>query len=140
MTPVFLPVGNILSCSWYYEWKNSVIPIWVRFGSGQFLLLGWGRVGSSQLFLVWVWVWKISPKYNKFFYFSPLVLQKSLRVGSKSTQVKDSSASYLLRVKSMLGPGRVMSCQGQSLVFYSFDILSFGLDLPLGGVQSVFPI
>jgi len=55
--------------------------------------LGW--VNFLLLGLVWVSVWKISPNH-KFFNFFPS--------GQKLFgQVKDESASYLLRVKSMLG-------------------------------------
>jgi len=51
-----------------------------------------------------VWIWKIFPKSHKFF-------KKSLQLGSKSTRVKDGSASYLLRVKDTFGLG-----QGPSLL------------------------
>jgi len=54
--------------------------------------------------MVWVWIWKISPKNDKFF---SLGSKKSLRVGSESTQVEGGLASYLLLVKSKLGSGRV---------------------------------
>jgi len=47
-------------------------------------------------------------------YLLPFGSKKSLRVGSKSTQVKGGLASYLLRVKSKLGSG-----QGPSLTFNS---------------------
>jgi len=39
--------------------------------------------------MFWVWIWKISPKNVKIFNFFPFGSKKSLRVGSKSTQVKD---------------------------------------------------
>jgi len=35
-------------------------------GSDQFFV---ARVGSGQLFMVWVWIWKISPKNVKFQFF-----------------------------------------------------------------------
>jgi len=57
--------------------------------------------------MFWVWDWKISPKIAKFFNFYPSGKKKSLWVGSKSTWVKGRAASYLLRVKSMIGSGRV---------------------------------
>jgi len=41
-------------------------------------------------------------KIPNFTIFSPSEQKKSYWVGSKNTQVKDGSASYLLRVKSML--------------------------------------
>jgi len=56
--------------------------------------------------MVWVWVWKISPKNIKFSILFPSDQKKSLRVGSESTLVKGGSASYLLRVKSKLGSGQ----------------------------------
>jgi len=65
--------------------------------------------GSGQPSVVWVWVWKISPKNPWFFNFCPSG-QKSV-VGSKSTRVRARLASYLLRVKSMFGSG-----QGPTLV------------------------
>jgi len=72
----------------------------VVMGSGQFFAACLG-----QPFLVWVWVWKISPKNLKFFNFFPFGSKKSHQVKSKSTQVKDWSAHYLLHVKSMLRSG-----------------------------------
>jgi len=57
--------------------------------------------------MVWVGIWKISPKNVKFFNFFPLGQKKSLWAGSKSTWVKGGSASYLLRVKSKLRSGWV---------------------------------
>jgi len=62
---------------------------------------------SGQLFIVWVWIWKISPKNVNFF---PFGSKKFLLVVSKSTWVKGGSASYLQWVKSKLGSG-----QGPSL-------------------------
>jgi len=70
-------------------------------GPGQKFLLR-----SGQPSLVWVWVWKISPKYQKNFNFFPSGQKKSNWVGSKSNQVKAGSASFLLRVKSMLSSGQ----------------------------------
>jgi len=84
--------------------------------SGQFIV---ARVGSGQPFIVWVWIWKISPKNVKFF---PSGRKKSLRVGSKSTRVKGGSASYLLRVKSKLESG-----QGPSLVLSHFFPIFVGI-------------
>jgi len=48
--------------------------------------------------------------------FFPFGSKKSLWVGSKSTPAKGGSASYLLRVKSMLGSG-----QGPSLSLRDFS-------------------
>jgi len=75
---------------------------WV--GSGQFFV-AWVRSGQPPL--VWVWVWKLSPKIPNFSVLFPLDQKKSHRVGLRSTWVKAGSASYLLRVKSMLSLGWV---------------------------------
>jgi len=71
-----------------------------RVGSGQFFA---ARVGAGQPFMVWVWIWKISPKNVN--------LGRQNLFGSESTRVEGGPASYLLRVKSKLGLG-----QGPSLV------------------------
>jgi len=78
------------------------------------VVIGLGQVnffaawaGSRQPSLFWVRVWKIPPKNPKIFNFFSFGSKKSLRVGSKL----DGFASYLLRVKSMLGSG-----QGPSLL------------------------
>jgi len=63
----------------------------------------------GQPFLVWVWIWKFSPKNPKFSIFCPSGQEKCYWVGSKSTGVKGGSASYLLQVKSMLGSGPISS-------------------------------
>jgi len=44
---------------------------WV--GSGQFFV---AQVGSGQPFVVWVWIWKFSPKNTKFFNFFPFESKK----------------------------------------------------------------
>jgi len=76
-------------------------------GLGQKLLT---RVGSGQLSLVWVWIWKISPKNHKFFNFfhSKKISSSQVKEYPGQTQL----GSYLLRVKSMLGSG-----QSPSLVY-----------------------
>jgi len=43
-------------------------------------------VGSGQLSLVWVWVWKISPKNPKFFNFFP--------IGSKKKPISSRVKNY----------------------------------------------
>jgi len=76
----------------------------------------------GQPFMVWSWVWKISPQNVKFFNFFPSGQKKSFGVGSKSTRVKGRSASYLLRLKSMLEFGQI------SNIFYSwYKITKFHL-------------
>jgi len=73
---------------------------------------GWGQIFAAWVrlaaYLVWVKVWKISPKNSKFSIICPAGQKKSHQVGSKSTWVKAGSASYLLKVKSMLGSGQVL--------------------------------
>jgi len=81
-----------------------------RVGSCQFFV---ARVRSDQPFLVLVW--KISPKNHKFFNFFPSVKKNPHWVGSKSARVKDGSASYLLRVKSMLGSRHIFSLIAKAL-------------------------
>jgi len=83
-------------------------------GPGQKFLM---RVGSGQPFMVWVWIWKISPKNVKFFNFFALrVKKKHCWVRSESTRGGGGLASYLLRVKSKLGSG-----QGPYLLCDVFD-------------------
>jgi len=77
-------------------------------GPGQKFLT---RVRLGQPFMVWVWIWKISPKNVKFFNFFPLGSKKISSGRVRSTRVEGELASYLLRVKSKLGSG-----QGPSLV------------------------
>jgi len=64
------------------------------------------RVRLGQPFMVWVWLWKISPKNIKFFNFFLFGSKKYLRVRSE-IRVEGGLASYLLRVKSKLKSGRV---------------------------------
>jgi len=40
------------------------------------IFCGSGWVGLGQPFMVWVWIWKISPKNVKFFNFFPFVAKK----------------------------------------------------------------
>jgi len=81
-------------------------------GPGQNFLtrIGSGQVGSA-IYGLGLNLENFLYKNIKFFNFFLFGLKKSPRVGSKHTQVKGGSASYLLRVKSMLGSG-----QGPSLV------------------------
>jgi len=103
---------KLLVSHWSYFWKlhpvNSILPYIILAKTFQQFLT---RVASVQPFMVWVWIWKISPKNFKFFNFFPSGQKKSLWVGSESTRVKGGLASYLLRVKTKLGSG-----QGPSLL------------------------
>jgi len=63
--------------------------------------------------MVWVRIWKITPKIFSFFF--PSGQKKLLQFGSGNTRVKAGSASYLLQVKSNLGSGQGPSldlCEG----------------------------
>jgi len=74
--------------------KGAWVQWWVRV---NFFV---ARVGLGQPFMVWVWIWKISPKQVKFLNF--------LSFGSKkisSGQVRKYPGRR--RVKSKLGSGRV---------------------------------
>jgi len=51
-----------------------------RVGSYQIFV---ARAGLGQPSVVWVWIWKISPKNVKFFNFLPFGSKKSHRVGSE---------------------------------------------------------
>jgi len=103
---------------------------WPR--SGQIFV---AQVGSGQPSLVWVWIWKFSPKNPKFFSFLTFGSKKCHRVGLKSTRVKAGSASYLVRVKSMLGSG-----QGPSLLSMMFSFKAFILISPLLCKRTHIPI
>jgi len=79
-----------------------------RVGSGQILV---ARVGSGQQSLIGVW--KISPLRSQFFLFG----SKKISSGQVKKHLGQSrSASYLLRVKSMLELG-----QGPSLINIAFS-------------------
>jgi len=79
-----------------------------RVGSGQFFV---ARVRSGRVSHLWFGIEfrKFPLKASNFSIFYPSGQKKSLQVGSESTRVKAGSASYLLRVKSKLGSGRVGS-------------------------------
>jgi len=77
-----------------------------RVGSG--LVMGTfiffvAQAGSGQVSLVWVW--KISLKNPKFFYFFPFGFQKISSVMSKGTRVKYGLTPYFLREKVCSGQG-----------------------------------
>jgi len=80
---------------------------WVRS-----IFCGSGRVSQ---FMVWVWIWKISPKIFQFF---SLQVKKNLFV-LESTRIEGGSASYLLRVKSKLGSGPISSMCPSFLIRFS---------------------
>jgi len=85
------------------------------------------RSNKNFCFLCWVgsatFVWGLEifplniPNFSMFY---PLGQKKSHCVGSKSTRVKAGLASYLLRVKSVIGSG-----QGPSLTLTAHLLVSF---------------
>jgi len=86
----------------------------VMMGPGQNFLTrvgsifcGSGQVGSGSNLWFGLEFGKFPLKMSNFSIFFPSGQKKLLRVGSESTRVKAGSASYLLRVKSKLGSGRV---------------------------------
>jgi len=83
--------------------KNNNVHNWYsdRLGRVNFLLLELGRV-SHPWFGFGVGKFPLKITSFQFFHFRS---KKYLRVGSKSTWVKDGAASYLLWVKSKLGLG-----------------------------------
>jgi len=93
---------------------------WSCFLDVKVITVKWGIPGWVNLLLFrsgrasHLWVWKISPK-NPIFPIFSFWVKKSHQVGSKNTQVKEGSGSYLLQVKSVLGSVWVGS-QGPSLL------------------------
>jgi len=87
-------------------------------GSGSFDPCRFGSIFCVSDWVSYLWFefgfGKFPLKMSNFSIFCRLGPKKSLRVGSKSTWTKDGSASYLLRVKSILG-----LCQGPSLVLFN---------------------
>jgi len=114
----------------FYGWKSSNFYVWTCLASVKSLVFfsdGSGskfltRVGLDQPFIVWVWIWKISPKNVKFFNF--------FLFGSESTRVEGGSASYLLRVKSKLGSGRV-----RAHLYYCSLVANHHLKLSISSVN-----
>jgi len=95
-----------------------------RVGSGQFFV---ARVGSGQPFMVWVWIWKISPKNVKFFNFFPLGQKiSSVRVrkypGRRRVGLLFTAVQKYARVGSGQGPFLVRIINKKTrafLLFYS---------------------
>jgi len=79
---------------------------WPGSGRINFLWLGSGRVSHLWFGLEFG---KFPLKMSNFSIFFPSGQKKLLRIGSESTRVKAGSTSYLLRVISKLGSGRVGS-------------------------------
>jgi len=77
-----------------------------RVASGQFFV---ARIGLGRVRHLWFGFefWKFPQKTSNFSIFCPSGQKKLLRVRSESTRVEAGLASYLLRVKSKLGSGRV---------------------------------
>jgi len=93
-----------LYCSWGRE--NLCIPLnWDVSSNGSGVKKFWPGLG--QPFMVWVWV--ISSKIVKFFNFFPSDQKNLFGSDQKVPGSKAYITSYLMRVKSMLGLGRVGS-------------------------------
>jgi len=116
---IWLNLGNCIFWGNYFELLNISLLVLSSDGSGSknfdprwvnFLWLWSGRVWSGQPFMVWVWIWKISPENVKFFNFFPF-RSKKISLGWVRKYPGQRRVSILLRVKSMLGLG-----QGPSLV------------------------
>jgi len=76
-----------------------------------FCCLGWVRPG--QLSLVWVWIWKISPKNSKFINIFPIGSKNLFRLG----QIVLGSRMVALILMESQKFDRVGSGQGQFLTF-----------------------
>jgi len=69
------------------------------------IFCGSGRVGLGQPFMVWVWIWKISPKNVKFSIFCPSGQKNLFRSGRK---VPESEAGQpLIYSGSKVSSGQV---------------------------------
>jgi len=84
-------------------------------------------MGPGQPFMVWVWIWKISPKNVKFFNFFPF---RSKKISSGRVK-KYESASYLLWVKSKLGSGRVGSGSISGFLFILWFTISSNMSVTI---------
>jgi len=95
--------------------------------SGKFFVARVGSVRASHLWFEFEFG-KFPLKKSNFSIFYPSGQKKSLRVRSKSIQVKGGLASYLLRVKSKLGSGQGPSLPNSAR---NLDVTKeFVLDLP----------
>jgi len=78
----------VLNCPWTCKMlytglylpteENPWWVFWLAMGPGQYFV---ARVGLGQPFMVWVRIWKFSPKYVKFFNFFPLGQKNIFRLG-----------------------------------------------------------
>jgi len=87
------------------KYKTSLLSssVWSSDGSGS-KFFDPGRVGSGQPFMVWVWIWEISPKIMKFFNFFPFVSKKNIfRSGRKVTWLNAGLPLIYGRSKSSTG-------------------------------------
>jgi len=101
--------GSLMGLAFFIA-KNACLLV---MGPGQKFLTRVRSIfcGSGRVSHLWFGLefGKFPLKMSNFSIFFPSGQKKLLRVGSESTQVKAGSASYLLRVKSKLGSGRVMA-------------------------------
>jgi len=96
-------------------WKIAGMDVVI--GPGETFLT---QVRSGQPSMVWVWIWKISPKNIKCFNFFPSGSKKI-----SSGRVKGGSAPYLLWVKSMLRSGHGWGLNRQTTLNLSTQSGSF---------------
>jgi len=117
---------SVVPADYYYPICESTFIIFCNLGFEKLLACSDGSGSkifdptSGQPSMVWVWIWKISPKNVKFFNFFPF--------RSKSTRVKGGSASYLLRVKNKLRSGQVKAhLYRHGRGYYSSQLGAFNL-------------
>jgi len=116
---------NILISLKFWRHQNKIWLLTSGGSGSKFFDQGW--VGSIFCGSGWVshlWLGfefgKFPLKMSNFSIFCPSGQKKSLRAGSKSSQVKGRSAPYLLRVKVKLGSG-----QGPSLLLTMMQMKSW---------------